>query len=46
MRENPRETRLCDLHVHSVFSDGTLTPEALIEIVAQSFAACEANRSR
>lgn len=35
MRENPRETRLCDLHVHSVFSDGTLTPEEIVDLAVR-----------
>ena len=26
---------LCDLHTHSTYSDGTLTPEALIELALE-----------
>ena len=35
MKNTPLELKLCDLHTHSTFSDGTLTPEELI---------CEARR--
>lgn len=35
MRENPLDTRLCDLHVHSVFSDGTLTPEEIVNLAVR-----------
>lgn len=28
--------KVCDLHTHSVFSDGTLTPEQLVNLALES----------
>ena len=30
------ERRICDLHTHSVFSDGTDTPERIIDLAIES----------